>query len=62
TLITQQGAAITIDDGNITVACPGTITIQAGNTRFTGPLKKDQALPQFQVSEFKRKRFQSFSG
>ncbi len=36
-LATEGGASITIEGGNITVQCPGTITVRAGRKSFTGP-------------------------
>ena len=36
-LSTSGGANITIADGNITVQCPGMITIHASQKKFTGP-------------------------
>lgn len=44
-LSTAGGANITIDGGNITVQCPGKITVHAGKKSFTGPEKLDYALP-----------------
>ena len=38
-LSTAGGANITIEGGNITVQCPGKITIHAGKKSFTGPEK-----------------------
>lgn len=46
TLSTAAGANITIEGGNITVQCPGTITIRAGVKSFTGPERHDYPLPQ----------------
>jgi type VI secretion system secreted protein VgrG len=37
TLATAGGASIVIEGGNITVACPGTITVKASAKRFAGP-------------------------
>ncbi|OFA04863.1 type VI secretion system Vgr family protein [Duganella sp. HH101] len=45
TLSTAGGANITIDGGNITVQCPGKITIRAGTKNFAGPDKLGYALP-----------------
>ncbi|MES2162848.1 MAG: DUF2345 domain-containing protein [Pseudomonadota bacterium] len=45
TLSTAGGANITIDGGNITVPCPGKITIHAGAMNFSGPEKLGYALP-----------------
>ncbi|NMM25761.1 MAG: DUF2345 domain-containing protein, partial [Glaciimonas sp.] len=39
------GANITIAGGNITVQCPGKITVHAGLKRFEGPVRLDYPLP-----------------
>jgi uncharacterized protein involved in type VI secretion and phage assembly len=44
-LSTAGGSNITISGGNITVQCPGKITIHAGKKSFIGPEKKPYALP-----------------
>lgn len=44
-LSTAGGANITIEGGNITVQCPGKITISAGKKSFSGPSKNDLELP-----------------
>jgi uncharacterized protein (DUF2345 family) len=44
-LSTAGGANITIEAGNITVQCPGKITIHAGKKSFTGPDKLGYELP-----------------
>ncbi|QJE02011.1 type VI secretion system tip protein VgrG [Massilia forsythiae] len=44
-LSTAGGANITIDDGNITVQCPGKITIHAGKKSFTGPASIGADMP-----------------
>ncbi|MGY0652781.1 type VI secretion system Vgr family protein [Luteimonas sp. A537] len=36
-LATSGGASLTIEGGNITVACPGTIKVYAGKKSFVGP-------------------------
>src|SRR5690606_8233618 len=36
-LATAGGASLTIEDGNIVVACPGTIKVHAGKKSFAGP-------------------------
>lgn len=46
TLATAGGASIVIEGGNITVMCPGTITVRAGAKRFSGAQKVGYALPQ----------------
>jgi type VI secretion system secreted protein VgrG len=42
---TAGGANITIEAGNITVQCPGKITIHAGKKSFTGPDKLGYEMP-----------------
>lgn len=44
-LSTADGANITIAGGNITVQCPGKITIHAGKKSFLGPATMPYALP-----------------
>lgn len=44
-LSTAGGANITIEGGNITVQCPGKITVHAGKKSFVGPAKLDYPLP-----------------
>jgi type VI secretion system secreted protein VgrG len=44
-LSTAGGANITIDGGNITVQCPGKITIHAGKKSFAGAAQLDYHLP-----------------
>jgi type VI secretion system secreted protein VgrG len=44
-LSTAGGANITIEGGNITVQCPGKITVHAGKKSFTGPDKLSYPLP-----------------
>ena len=53
TLATAGGASITIAGGNITVQCPGTITVHASNKSFTGPTRQGYALPQMPKSAMK---------
>ncbi|WP_156484154.1 DUF2345 domain-containing protein, partial [Janthinobacterium agaricidamnosum] len=45
------GANITIAGGNITVQCPGKITIHAGKKTFTGPEKLQYPMPAFGICE-----------
>jgi uncharacterized protein (DUF2345 family) len=45
-LSTAGGANITIEGGNITVQCPGKITIQAGKKSLVGPERTGYPLPQ----------------
>ena len=49
-LSTAGGANITITGGNITVQCPGKITIHAGKKIFSGPASQTVALPQMPQS------------
>jgi uncharacterized protein (DUF2345 family) len=44
-LSTAGGANITIAGGNITIQCPGKITIHAGQKSFTGPANQAYPLP-----------------
>jgi type VI secretion system secreted protein VgrG len=44
-LSTAGGANITIDGGNITVQCPGKITIHAGKKSFAGPERLNYSMP-----------------
>ncbi|GJI95430.1 type IV secretion protein Rhs [Duganella caerulea] len=58
-LSTAGGANITIEDGNITVQCPGKITIHAGTKNFAGPASLNYPLPKLPKAESKptRKEF-----
>ncbi len=49
-LSTAGGANITIAGGNITVQCPGKITVHAGTKNFGGPEKLDYPLPALPTS------------
>jgi uncharacterized protein (DUF2345 family) len=49
-LSTAGGANITIADGNITVQCPGKITVHAGKKSFLGPERANYALPALPTS------------
>ena len=44
-LATTGGASITIEGGNITVQCPGTITVRAGTKSFVGAERASYQLP-----------------
>ncbi|BEV16676.1 type VI secretion system tip protein VgrG [Herbaspirillum sp. DW155] len=46
TLATAGGASIAIEGGNITVLCPGKITIHAAQKLFDGPIRGNVILPQ----------------
>ncbi|QEO28433.1 type VI secretion system tip protein VgrG [Xanthomonas translucens pv. undulosa] len=49
-LAVAGGASVTIEGGNITVACPGTITVQASKKSFVGPVQLGYPLPAFATS------------
>ncbi len=49
-LSTAGGANITIEGGNITVQCPGKITVHAGQKSFAGPTNLSYPLPQMPQS------------
>ena len=59
----KGGSAITIEGGKITVQCPGTLTVHAGNKSFTGGGKVDATLPQFSKYSYiiKNKRQRAIS-
>jgi uncharacterized protein (DUF2345 family) len=44
-LATAGGANITIEGGNITVMCPGKITVRAGTKSFVGPERASYTMP-----------------
>jgi type VI secretion system secreted protein VgrG len=46
-LSTAGGANITIENGNISVQCPGKLTVHAGNKSFSGPSSLDYPRPSF---------------
>ena len=46
-LAVDGGASLTMEGGNITFACPGTIKVYASKKRFNGPQEKFFPLPQF---------------
>lgn len=46
TLATAGGASIVIEGGNITVLCPGKITIHAAQKLFDGPIRGNVIFPQ----------------
>ena len=53
TLATAGGASIVIEGGNITVMCPGTITVRAGVKSFSGAAGVNYALPALPRSSMK---------
>jgi type VI secretion system secreted protein VgrG len=44
-LSTAGGANITIEGGNITIQCPGKITVHAGQKSFAGPTQQNYPMP-----------------
>ncbi len=46
TLATAGGASVTIEGGNITFECPGTITVRAGTKSFSGGGSVSYGMPQ----------------
>ncbi len=60
-LSTAGGANITIEGGNITVQCPGKMTVKAGKKRFSGPERLDYPLAAAPRAEMKLKSKFSFS-
>ena len=52
-IATAGGASVTIEGGNITVACPGTLTIKAGKKSFVGPESVSYARPSLPRSSMK---------
>jgi len=44
-MCTSGGASIVIEDGNVTVQCPGTITVKASKKSFVGAEKNDYVMP-----------------
>ncbi|WP_108825978.1 DUF2345 domain-containing protein [Xanthomonas fragariae] len=49
-LAVAGGASVTIEGGNLTFACPGTITVQASKKSFVGPVQQAYPLPAFAKS------------
>lgn len=55
-MCTEGGASLTIEGGNITFACPGTLSIKASDKSFSGPTSVSQPLPKFPKSICKKCR------
>ncbi|WP_313173398.1 type VI secretion system Vgr family protein [Stenotrophomonas sp.] len=51
-IATSGGASVTIEGGNITFNCPGTITVHASKKSFVGPAELARELPTFPVPSF----------
>ncbi|KRB83696.1 type VI secretion system Vgr family protein [Duganella sp. Root198D2] len=60
-LSTVGGANITIDGGNITIQCPGKITVNAGKKSFIGPARSNYPMASLPRSEMKIKKKYAFS-
>jgi len=60
-LSTAGGANITIEGGNITVQCPGKLTVQAGKKSFKGPDQNSYPIPALPRAELKLKKKFAFS-
>jgi uncharacterized protein (DUF2345 family) len=60
-LSTGGGANITINGGNITVQCPGKITIHAGKKSFIGPVFQNYPIPSLPRADFIPKKKFPFS-
>lgn len=52
-LAVSGGASLTIEGGNITVACPGEIKVHAAKKSFVGPVQRDYPMPAFPRSTCK---------
>lgn len=52
-LAVEGGASITIENGNLTIACPGQITVHAAQHSFEGPTTLNLPLPLFPRSSCK---------
>jgi type VI secretion system secreted protein VgrG len=53
-LSTAGGANITIESGNITIQCPGKITINAGKKSFSGGERSDFTMPHFPLADLSK--------
>ncbi len=51
-LAVAGGASVTIEGGNITFACPGTITVQASKKSFVGPVHLSRELNRWTETKF----------
>ncbi|MGY0611848.1 type VI secretion system Vgr family protein [Luteimonas sp. A501] len=54
-LATSGGASLTIEGGNITVACPGEIKVHAGKKSFLGPAHLSREMNSWPESKFDEK-------
>jgi type VI secretion system secreted protein VgrG len=60
-LSTAGGANITIAGGNITVQCPGKVTVHAGVKSFTGPERLSYSMPSLPRADYVPKKKFPFS-
>ncbi|MFT4257750.1 MAG: DUF2345 domain-containing protein, partial [Pseudoxanthomonas sp.] len=51
-LATSGGASLTIEGGNITIACPGSITVHAAKKSFVGPAHLSREMNAWPESKF----------
>ena len=51
-LATSGGASLTIEDGNIVIACPGEIRVHAGKHSFTGPTQLSREMNAWPATKF----------
>src|SRR5690606_38277540 len=51
-LATAGGASLTIEDGNIVIACPGTIKVHAGKKNFVGPTQLSREMNEWPQTKF----------
>ena len=51
-LATSGGASLTIEDGNIVIACPGTIKVYAGKKSFVGPTQLSREMNSWPQAKF----------
>ena len=51
-LATSGGASLTIEDGNIVIACPGEIAVHAGKKSFSGPTQLSRELNSWPETRF----------
>ncbi|WP_149193792.1 type VI secretion system Vgr family protein [Luteimonas suaedae] len=60
-LATAGGASLTIEGGNITIACPGTIKVHAGKKSFLGPTQLSREVNAWPETKFDEKFRIAFS-
>ncbi|WP_307189469.1 type VI secretion system Vgr family protein [Massilia timonae] len=57
-LSTAGGASVTIEGGNITVQCPGTLKVHAGKKSLSGPQNLNYPVPELPRSELAKRPLQ----